>query len=94
MAKVTSKLQLTIPKALADAHAIRAGSEVQFESATDCIRLTVGKPRVGLPTDEKLRLLRESWEQQKARNARLKNLTPSHERGWTREEIYDRGKPR
>jgi bifunctional DNA-binding transcriptional regulator/antitoxin component of YhaV-PrlF toxin-antitoxin module len=91
MAKVTSKLQITVPKAVADAHALRTGSEVQFESAVDCIRLVVGKPRSGLSKDEKLRLLRESGERQKARNARWNGLETPHSRGWKREDVYERG---
>ena len=91
MAKVTSKLQLTLPKAMADAHSVRPGSEVRFESAVDCIRLVIGKGRHGLPREEKLRLMGESRERQKARNARWKGGETLHDRGWKREEIYGRG---
>ena len=91
MAKVTSKLQLTLPKAVADAHSVRPGSEIQFESAVDCIRLVIGKGRPGLPKDEKIRLLGESRERQKVRNARWQSVKTPHNRGWNREEIYEDG---
>jgi bifunctional DNA-binding transcriptional regulator/antitoxin component of YhaV-PrlF toxin-antitoxin module len=91
MARVTGKLQITVPKAVADAHALRTGSEVQFESAVDCIRLVVGQPRPGLSKDEKLRLLRESGARQKARNARWSGFETLQDRGWKREDLYERG---
>ncbi|HEY0789785.1 MAG TPA: AbrB/MazE/SpoVT family DNA-binding domain-containing protein [Chthoniobacterales bacterium] len=91
MAKVTSKLQITVPKAVADAHALRTGSEVQFESAVDCIRLVVGKERPGLSREEKLRLLRESRERQNARNARWNSVQTPADRGWKREDLHERG---
>jgi bifunctional DNA-binding transcriptional regulator/antitoxin component of YhaV-PrlF toxin-antitoxin module len=38
MAKVTSKLQVTVPKALAE-NAIRPGDEIAWEAAGDVIRV-------------------------------------------------------
>ncbi|MBW0001742.1 MAG: AbrB/MazE/SpoVT family DNA-binding domain-containing protein [Verrucomicrobia bacterium] len=94
MAKVTSKLQLTLPKAVADAHAVRPGTEVQFESAVDCIRLLIGKPRPRLSKDEKLRLFREARERQTARNRRFTCVEAPRDRGWRREDAYERGRTR
>jgi len=39
MAKVTSKLQVTVPKALAERYAIRPGDEIAWEAAGDVIRV-------------------------------------------------------
>ena len=39
MAKVTSKLQVTVPKVLADRYDIRPGDEIRFEEAGDVIRI-------------------------------------------------------
>jgi AbrB family looped-hinge helix DNA binding protein len=39
MAKVTSKLQLTLPKKLADQYGIKPGDEVQFREAGNIIHL-------------------------------------------------------
>ena len=61
---MTSKLQVTLPKAIADLHNIRPGSEIQFESAIDCIRIVVGKSRIELPLEERLRLLKEARKRQ------------------------------
>ena len=39
MAKVTSKLQVTIPKAIADRHGLRPGDEIEWVSTGDAIRV-------------------------------------------------------
>ena len=39
MAKVTSKLQLTVPKAIADRYGIRPGDELDWVPAGDAIRV-------------------------------------------------------
>ena len=43
MSKVTSKLQVTIPKSVAERHRIRPGDEIRWASAGDGIRI-VGRP--------------------------------------------------
>ena len=48
MAKVTSKLQVTVPKALAERYAIRPGDEIAWEAAGDVIRV-VTRPLAGGP---------------------------------------------
>jgi AbrB family looped-hinge helix DNA binding protein len=39
MAKVTSKLQVTIPKRIADEYGIEPGDEIEFVPASDSIRV-------------------------------------------------------
>ena len=39
MAKITSKLQVTLPKTLAEQYHLRSGDEIQFEAAGDVIRV-------------------------------------------------------
>ena len=39
MSKVTSKLQVTLPKAIAQAHGIRPGDEIEWASAGETIRV-------------------------------------------------------
>ena len=92
MSKVTSKLQVTIPKALADRHRIRPGDEVQFVSAGDTIRLE--RPRKPLSVAEKLRLFDAATRRQRKRDAEWGTLPTPKDRGWTREELYTRGRSR
>ena len=97
MAKVTSKLQITIPKRLADQYGISPGDDVEFVPAGDGIRLVPGKvlaTRVLSPA-ERLRLFDEATVRQRAREQRLPlSGEPPEKRDWTREELYTRGKPR
>ena len=50
MSRVTSKLQVTIPKAIAERHGIRPGVEVDWQSAGDVIRVVVEPPEA--PPDD------------------------------------------
>jgi bifunctional DNA-binding transcriptional regulator/antitoxin component of YhaV-PrlF toxin-antitoxin module len=43
MAKVTSKLQVTLPKSLADRYGTRPGDEIQWESAGEVIRVLASR---------------------------------------------------
>lgn len=97
MAKVTSKLQVTIPKRIADRYAIAPGDTIEFVASGDGIRIVpagVGDP-AKLSTEERLRLFREATARQRAREKSLKigGKAPAS-RGWTREELYTRGKAR
>jgi AbrB family looped-hinge helix DNA binding protein len=49
MPKVTSKLQLTVPKTIADQFGIRPGDELQWAAAGDAIRVTPLRKRQPWP---------------------------------------------
>jgi len=91
VSRVTSKLQVTLPKAIADLHHVRPGSEIQFESGIDCIRIVVGKSRLELPLEEKLRLLKEMRKRQQLRNNDFRRPAKAVRRGWVRDDLYQRG---
>jgi bifunctional DNA-binding transcriptional regulator/antitoxin component of YhaV-PrlF toxin-antitoxin module len=91
MSRVTSKLQLTLPKAIADLHHIQPGTEIQFESAIDCIRIYIGKSRSALPLEEKLRLLGEARKRQQLRNKNFHRTAKPVRRDWKRDDLYQRG---
>ncbi len=106
MAKVTSKLQLTVPKVIADQYGIRPGDELKWIPAGESIRVElVGKAKAGpqLGTEERLALFDENtkWldklqapllREAEAKSTHLTRQT----RGWAREDLYndDRGLPR
>jgi AbrB family looped-hinge helix DNA binding protein len=97
MAKVTSKLQVTIPKHIADEYGIAPGDEIDFVPAGDSIRVILPRqrPRSLLSLEERLRLFDESTQRQREREKHMvlpKN--PPAERDWRREDLYTRGKPR
>lgn len=98
MSKVTSKLQVTIPKAIADAYRIRPGTEIGFFKAADGIRISVPEDRSSSPRlgpAERLALFDVATRRQAARNRawKKKKIRPPKTRGWTREELYARGRP-
>ncbi|MSP61678.1 MAG: AbrB/MazE/SpoVT family DNA-binding domain-containing protein [Myxococcales bacterium] len=93
MAKVTSKLQVTVPKAIADRYKIKAGDEIEWSPAGDGIRVTprVRRPSVG-DRAARLRVFDQATERQRCREPASRRAKPAKERGWTREELYDRGR--
>lgn len=97
MPKVTSKLQITLPKALATQYGIEPGDEIEFVAAGDAIRLTPKKsPRPKLSLAERIRIwdqanaaLTNYWESEgEARRSQLQAAKVG--RDWTREDLYDR----
>ncbi len=90
MGKVTSKLQLTLPRAVADRYGIRPGSVVAFEPAGSVIVLRPIDSAATATTAERL-----SWFD--ATTVWLESLPPragASDRGWTRDDLYDRALPR
>jgi AbrB family looped-hinge helix DNA binding protein len=95
MAKVTSKLQVTIPKVLAKRHNIEPGDEVEWKDAGDAIRLEpVEKTSLGqAAVNDRLKWFDDATDRQRRRQdaKSITVVTPGHDRGWTREELYSRG---
>lgn len=97
MAKVTSKLQVTIPKAIATQFGITPGDEVAFVEAGDFIRLIPDAARLEPPdVNARLRVFDQATRRQAQRDRRRpqKRGAPPADRGWTRAGLYDRGRTR
>lgn len=93
MSKVTSKLQVTLPKAVAEQYRIRPGDEIEFVPAGEVIRVVpFARARKG-GAAARLRLFDEATARQARRQAG-RPLAGQTERGWTREELYTRGRAR
>jgi len=94
MAKVTSKLQLTIPKRIADQYGIAHGDEVDLQPAGDIIRLIPAgrRTRTHFSAEERLRLFDAATARQRKREKamRIPSESPS-ERDWQRADLYVRG---
>lgn len=92
MSKVTSKLQVTIPKAIAERHGLSPGDEIRFVSAGESIRIERSRVSKPLSVSERLRLFDAATR--RLRRRKWEGKTPA-DRGWTRAELYeDRGLPR
>lgn len=92
MAKVTSKLQITLPKRIAEKHGIVPGDEIRIESTGDTITITPGKaaPQKMLSREERLRLFDEATRRLEKHVARYP-ASATTERDWKREDLYTRG---
>ena len=90
MSKVTSKLQVTVPKAIAEQYGIRPGDEIQWAAAGDSIRVTALHPRPARTFEERLKLFDQATERQRQRQAGgARGPMPGGSRGWKREELCD-----
>jgi hypothetical protein len=104
MAKVTSKLQLTVTKDISDQYSIRAGDELEWISVGERIRnrLVRRKAKAGheLTAEERVALFDAGMARvDKLQSGQLKanrGKPAPRDRGWTREDLYndDRGLPR
>lgn len=92
MSKVTSKYQVSIPKALAERIGIRVGDELAWEDAAGTLRArvaTAAKAKAGMTLRERLRVFDAATARQAARE-RKQRLPGGKGRGWTREDLYTR----
>jgi bifunctional DNA-binding transcriptional regulator/antitoxin component of YhaV-PrlF toxin-antitoxin module len=90
VAKVTSKLQVTLPKALAQRYRIKPGDEIGWEAAGDVIRVVPPRAQAASDSGSRLKIFDQATARQQERD-RARPLAPASGRGWTREELYDRG---
>lgn len=97
MAKVTSKLQVTVPKAVADRLGIRPGDNVEWHVEGDSARVIRRWTTPRRSLDERLAVFDEGTRRQETRNKaweKVRKAKVATDRGWTREELYTRGRPR
>ena len=94
MSKVTSKFQISIPKAIVNEAGIRVGDELVWERAGADLRLRLAsEPSRRLTTSERLALFDSARTRQKSRERKhvaKRALAPANERGWSREDLYDK----
>jgi bifunctional DNA-binding transcriptional regulator/antitoxin component of YhaV-PrlF toxin-antitoxin module len=102
MAKVTSKLQLTLPKVIADQYGIRPGDELQWVAAGESIRVFPHRKKSkqaepGPSLEARLELFDKATQRQRQREASVKRndsgRSESSDRGWKREDLYRRDRP-
>ena len=94
MAKVTSKLQITIPKSLADKKRIKPGDDVEWSESGDAIVIRRQQTGASLSHADKLKLFDEGTARQKRRQKTQRVRAEPADRGWTREDLYRRGRSR
>jgi bifunctional DNA-binding transcriptional regulator/antitoxin component of YhaV-PrlF toxin-antitoxin module len=93
MAKVTSKLQVTPPKTMAERHGIAPGDRIDFESAGDVIRVVPSRRSSPRDVGQCLRLSDRATARQRAHD-RARPAAAANDRGWSRDRLYARGRAR
>ena len=94
MTRITGKFQITLPKRLVDAYGMRVGDEVDVVAAGETIAIVpAGARRTVLSPEERLRHFDEATQRQKARK-RPRSGARTRDRGWSRDDLYDRGRAR
>ena len=95
MAKVTSKLQVTVPKALAAELEIRPGDDVDWAVSGNSLRVTPSRDRRPiLDLATRLRLFDQATNRQHRRQPGVQPMPQGSGRGWSREDLYDRRRTR
>jgi len=95
MAKVTSKYQVTVPRTIADRYNIRPGDEIDWVAAGDVIRvIPAGRDLAEEDQESRLRLFDQATERHQKRSSEGKARRGAGDRGWTREDLYGRGRSR
>ena len=95
MSRVTSKLQVTVPKAIADQYGIHPGDEIEWVAAGETIRVVPpGRQVPGVDREMRLKLFDAATERQRLRQSGRPRRRGARERGWKREDLYERARPR
>src|SRR3989304_899445 len=82
MSRVTSKLQVTVPKAIADRYGIRPGDEIQWVAAGETIRVVPpGRQVQGVGREMRLKLFDAATERQRLRQSGRPRVRGARERG-------------
>lgn len=89
---MTSKLQVTIPKAIAERYGIEPGGEIDWLPAGEAIRVVPqGHREPGPDRARRLDLFDRATDRQRSRQAGKQPEPAPAERGWSRGDLYDRG---
>jgi AbrB family looped-hinge helix DNA binding protein len=90
VSRVTSKLQVTVPKAIADRYDIRPGDDIDWVPAGDVIRVVPAARRMPGSTDSRVRrlaLFDQATERHRERQRAQKRRRRVTDRGWRREDL-------
>lgn len=95
MAKVTGKLQVTVPKALAIQLGLRPGDDVDWTISGNSLHVTPSRERrQALDLETRLRLFQQATDRQRRRQRETPVTQADVDRGWSREDLYERGRTR
>jgi len=91
MTTVTGKFQITLPKRLVDAFGIRVGDQVELVAAGDVIAIVpASAAKLRLSREERLQHFDQATRRQG--HKALPFASEPESRGWSRDELYRRGR--
>jgi len=94
MSKVTGKFQITLPKRIVDTYGIKVGDDIELLPAGDRVFLVPARARTdATDTREQLVYFDRATERQRKRE-KSRTVVPGDDRGWRREDLYRRDRPR
>ena len=95
MTKVTTRRRVTIPREIADLCGIEPGDEVRWVPAGDSVLLVFpGRRAHSGSVEKRLEIFDCATERQLRRQqGRVPGAAP-RDRGWRRDDLYDRGRAR
>ena len=91
---MTSKRQVTIPKAIADRYGIAAGDEIEFVAAGDAISVRPATPSFRIDPRARLRRFDQATQRQEIRQRERRVEPEAGGSGWRRQDLYERGSAR
>ncbi len=92
MSKITSKLQVTLPKAIAELFNIKPGDEIDWEAAGEAIRVIPAskRKRARAQPRDRVKFFDQATKRQRERDTARGPVPAAAERGWSRAGLYDR----
>jgi AbrB family looped-hinge helix DNA binding protein len=94
MPKVTSKLQVTVPKALAERFGIKPGDEIRWETAGAVIRvIPAHRLSHGPSVEDRVKAFDRATARQRSRQGTPRRTGRATARGWRRQDLYVRAQP-
>lgn len=95
MTKVTSRWRVTIPREIADHCGIEPGDEVRWVQVGDAVLLVFpGRQAQTRRVDKRLEIFDRATERQLQRQQGRAAAEVPPDRGWRRDDLYDRGRAR
>lgn len=95
MTKVTSRRRVTIPREIADHYGIEPGDEVRWVLAGGTVLLVAPDRRThSLTVEKRLNSFDRATERQLRRQQGRAPEEVPRDRGWRRDDLYDRGRAR
>lgn len=93
MARLSADLRVTLPRALVEELGLQPGDEVEWTSSGESLQMVPMVRRPSRSLEERLELFDQATARQREREERRRTESPAPDRGWTREDLYDRARP-